>query len=288
MARLQSKSFAAPDVHRTPPKADLRLVNLDEVAVGVGTWFPGWRWSTDLKPIVGTAWCENHHVGYVISGRFHVLTEDGEEMEISGGDAYEIPPRHDAWVVGDEPYVTVEWTSARNVGVAPDDPGERIVATVLFTDIVDSTATLERIGDLAWRDRLLAHNAALREVIDTFRGREITATGDGFLAMFDGATRAVRCGAAMVLAARRAGVEVRVGVHTGEVELIAGNVRGVAVHTAARVLAVAAGGQIVVSETTRDLTDGSGLQFDDAGRHALKGLTGERQLYRLRPPAPSG
>jgi class 3 adenylate cyclase len=281
MARLQSKSFADPDVHRTPPSADLRLVNLDEVAVGLGTWLPGWRWATDLKPLAGTAWCENRHVGYAISGRFHVLTADGEELEISGGSAYEIPSGHDAWVIGDEPFVTVEWTSARAVGVAPEDAGERVVATVLFTDIVDSTATLERLGDAPWRDRLLAHNAAIRQLIDTYHGREITTTGDGFLAIFDGATRAVRCGAAMVAAARTIGLEIRVGVHTGEIEEIAGNVRGVAVHTAARVLALAGPGEVVVSATTHALTDGSGLDFADAGRHVLKGLSGERQVYRL-------
>jgi class 3 adenylate cyclase len=285
MARLQVKSFDAPDESRTPPKADLRLVHLDEVAVGLGVWKPGWRWSLDLKPVVGTAWCENHHIGYAISGAFAVVTESGEHLEIRGGSAYEIPPRHDAWVVGDEPFVTVEWTSARVVGVGPEDPTERVVATVLFTDIVDSTATLERLGDARWRDRLLAHNARLRETLDTFRGQEIATTGDGFLATFDSATRAVRCGAALVAAARQVGLEIRVGIHTGEIELIAGNIRGVAVHTAARVLSLAGPGEVLVSETTQALTDGSGLAFDDAGRHALKGLTGERQVYRLAVPA---
>jgi class 3 adenylate cyclase len=281
MARLQAKHFDSPDESRRPPNADLRLVNLDEVAVGLGVWEPGWRWSTHLRPIVGGEWCENHHIGYAISGTFHVATETGEQLEIRGGAAYEIPPRHDAWVVGDEPFVTVEWTSARVVGVGPDDPGERVVATVLLTDIVESTATLERLGDAAWRERLLAHNAALRHTIDTYRGQEITTTGDGFLAVFDGASRAVRCGAAMVAAARRVGLEIRVGVHTGEVERIAGNLRGVAVHMAARLLALAGPGQVIVSATTHALTDGSGLEFDDAGRHLLKGLTGERQVFRL-------
>jgi class 3 adenylate cyclase len=281
MAKLQAKPFDAPDEQRHPPKADLRLVHLDEVAVGLGSWGPGWRWSVDLAPIVGTSWCENHHLGYAISGAFGVLTESGEELEIRGGSAYEIPPHHDAWVIGDEPFVTVEWTSARVVGIPADDPGDRVVATVVFTDIVDSTATLERIGDAAWRDRLLDHNAHLRAVIDTFRGREVTTTGDGFLAVFDGASRAVRCGAALVAAARRADVEIRVGIHTGEVELIAGNVRGVAVHVAARVLALAGPGEVVVSATTYALSDGSGLEFGDAGSHVLKGLSGERQLYRL-------
>lgn len=282
MARLQMKTFADPDEQRTPPKADLRLVNLDEVAVGLGTWLPGWRWSVDLRPIVGTAWCENRHLGYAVSGRFHVVTQTGEELDIESGAAYEIPPGHDAWVVGDEPFVTVEWTSARVSGLPADDPGERVLATVLFTDIVDSTASLERLGDTAWRDRLLAHNERVREALNAYRGREITTTGDGFLATFESATRAVRCGGAIVAASNAMGLSIRVGIHTGEVEYIAGNVRGVAVHVAARVLSIAGSGEVVVSETTHALADGSGLRFEDAGRHALKGLTGDRQLYRLR------
>lgn len=288
MARLQTKPFATPDEARTPPLADLRVVHLGELAVGVGTWFPGWRWSTHLKPIAGTEWCEHHHRGYAISGRLEVVTEAGERLVIEGGSAYEIPPRHDAWVLGDEPFVTFEWSGARVVGVAPDDPGQRVIATVLFTDIVDSTATLARLGDVAWRERLLRHNASLRETLDAFRGREITTTGDGILAIFDGATRAVRCGAAMAEAAASAGLQIRVGLHTGEIELIAGNARGLAVHAAARVLAAAGAGEVIVSETTRALTEGSGLAFDDAGRHALKGLDGERQLYRLATAGSGG
>jgi class 3 adenylate cyclase len=281
VARLQSKPFHSPDERRTPPLADLRLANLDEMAVGVGRWEPGWRWSTHLKPVVRTEWCERHHRGYAISGRLGVVMESGETLVIEEDSAYEIPPFHDAWVDGDEPFVTFEWESARMVAVAPDDPGQRVLATILFTDIVDSTATLERVGDLAWRERLLHHNQALRETLDRFRGREITTTGDGFLAIFDGATRAVRCAEALVRAAERTGVQIRVGLHTGEVELIAGNARGLAVHAAARVLAAAGPGEVMVSETTRTLTEGSGLAFEDAGRHQLKGLTGERQLYRL-------
>jgi class 3 adenylate cyclase len=162
-------------------------------------------------------------------------------------------------------------------------PGERVLATVLFTDIVDSTATLARVGDRAWRELLLEHNTRMRQVIATFRGRELATTGDGFLVVFDGATNAVRCGAEMVRTALALGVQIRVGIHTGEVEIIDDNARGLAVHAAARVMAVAGADEVVVSETTRDLVEGSGLSFDDAGRHALKGLSGERQLYRLVP-----
>jgi class 3 adenylate cyclase len=281
LPRLQAKSFDTPDETRTLPKAIARVVNLSEVAVGYAAWEPGWRWSADLRAIAGTEWCEHHHVGYALSGTMEVVTEGGDRLQINGRSAYEIPPRHDAWVVGDEPFVTVEWASSRVVGIASDGPGSRVLATVLFTDIVDSTLTLERLGDATWRELLLNHNARIREVINAYRGREISTTGDGFLVVFDGATNAVRCGAAMVRAADPLGIQIRVGIHTGEVEFIADDVRGLAVHAAARVLSVAGPGEIVVSETTRDLLDGSGLAFEDAGTHTLKGLSGQRGLARL-------
>jgi class 3 adenylate cyclase len=200
---------------------------------------------------------------------------------VTGGSVYEIPPRHDAWVVGDEPFETVEWSSARVVGVGSESAGERVLATVLFTDIVDSTATLERVGDGAWREMLLAHNARMREAINAFRGREMATTGDGFLVVFDSATRAVRCGIAMTRAVEPLGLRIRVGVHTGEIEFVAEDIRGVAVHAAARVLSLAGAGEVIVSGPTRDLVEGSGLRFVDAGRHLLKGLSGERQVYRV-------
>jgi len=280
VARLQTKTFETPDETRTVPRALLRVVNLDEVAVGHAVWQPGWRWSTDLRPIAGTEWCENHHLGYALSGHLAVVTEDGETIDVRGGAVYEIPPRHDAWVVGDEPFETVEWSSARVVGVGPGSAGERVLATVLFTDIVDSTSTLERVGDRAWRELLFAHNARMREAINAYRGQEIATTGDGFLVVFDSATRAVRCGIAMTHAVESLGLRIRVGVHSGEVQFIAEEVRGVAVHTAARILSVAGPSEVIVSATTRDLAEGSGITFDAAGRHVLKGLTGEREVYR--------
>ena len=281
MPRLQARSFAGSDQQRTMPKGQASIVSLDEVMVGHARWEPGWRWSTDLRSIAGTATCELHHLGYSVSGTLHVEMSDGQTLEIGPGSVYEIPPDHDAWVVGDQPWETIEWTSARAVGVAPDDPGDRVLATVVFTDIVDSTATLERLGDAAWRDRLLAHNARLREVLDRFRGREVTTTGDGFLAVFDSPSRAVRAASAMSRAAGELGVPIRVGVHTGEVELLGGDIRGVAVHAAARVLSVAGAGEVLVSSTTRDLLEGSGAILEDAGEHKLKGLSGRRKVFRL-------
>ena len=281
MPRLQAKRFSESDETRALPRAHVDIVTLDELKVALARWEPGWRWSTDLGPMTGAAWCPVHHFGYAVSGTLHVELEDGQALEIHGDSVFEIPSGHDAWVVGSEPFVTVEWTSVDAVGIDPDEPGERQLATILFTDIVDSTKTLERVGDAAWRRLLADHNAALRDQMNRFRGREKATTGDGFLAIFDSASRAVGCGAAMVRAAEKVGVAIRVGIHTGEVVLVGPDVRGVAVHTAARVLSVAGSGEVVVSATTRDLLEGSDYAFADAGSHELKGLSGVRSLYRL-------
>jgi class 3 adenylate cyclase len=155
---------------------------------------------------------------------------------------------------------------------------------VLFTDIVDSTARLQAIGDAAWRDLLAAHNGRLREQLNVHRGREVKTTGDGLLAIFDSPTRAVQCAAEMTRSVRAIGLEIRVGVHTGEVELVGDDVRGIAVHTAARVLALAGPGEVLVSATTGGLLEGSGLMLIDAGVHELKGLAGPRQVFRLVAP----
>jgi class 3 adenylate cyclase len=281
MPRLQARRFSAPDEVRTFSHGRAEVVTLDESPVGRAVYEPGWRWTRDMPPIAGTPTCQLHHLGYSIAGVMHVVTDDGQELDILPESIYEIPSGHDAWVVGDEPWVTVEWTSARTFGVAPEDPGERIVATVLFTDIVDSTVTMQRLGDAAWRDLLSTHNRALRDDLNRFRGREVATTGDGFLALFDGATRAARCGAAMARSAKALGLAIRVGVHTGEVEIVGSNARGLAVHAAARVMSIARGGEVLVSSTTKDLLEGSGLDLEDAGTHELKGLAGERHLYRL-------
>jgi class 3 adenylate cyclase len=287
MPRLQFKSFATPDDTRRFPKASARIVNLDEATVGLARWEPGWRWSTHLAPIVGTSSCEVHHLGYAISGRLRVELDDGQTIEIPPDSAYEIPSGHDASVVGDEPFVTLEWTSAHVVGGGPDGASERVLATVLFTDIVESTATLDRIGDEAWRDLLNDHNRRMRDQLNRFRGREIDTTGDGFLAVFDSASRAVGCGLAMTEAARGMGISIRVGVHSGEVEFVGSDARGVAVHAAARVLARAGADEVVVSSTTRDLLEGSAFTFQDLGAHDLKGLSAARNLYRADPRPPT-
>ena len=284
MPRLRYKSFATPDEIRPIPKGRAAIVSLDEATVARSEFYPGWRWSTDLAPIMGTQSCQVHHLGHAVSGVLHVRMDDGEALDIPPDSIYEIPPGHDAWVVGEEPWLTLEWTSARIVGIGPEGPGERVLATVLFTDIIDSTATLQRIGDRAWQELLRLHNARLRDDLNTFRGREVKTTGDGFLAVFDGATKAVRCAAAMTRSAHDVGLAIRVGIHTGEVEYVGTDVRGVAVHAAARVMSLANPDEVFVTSTTSELLDGSGVVLEEAGTHELKGLSGRRLVFRLVQP----
>jgi class 3 adenylate cyclase len=280
--RLQRKSFTTPDQVRTFPTGRIDIVTLDEMAVGRFVFQPGWRWSKDVAPIAGTSSCRHRHVGYTISGSLEVRMEDGTKLVIGPGEAYEIPPGHDAWVVGDEAWDSVEFTSAHAFGLSPEELGERVLATILFSDIVASTALLERVGDRAWAKLLREHNVKIRAAIDRHGGREIDSAGDGFLALFDGAAKAVRAAALMDPSVAELGARVRVGVHTGEVEIVGGQARGVAVHAAARVASLAGPGEVLVSGTTRDLLDGSGLSFESRGEHELKGLSGARPIFALR------
>jgi class 3 adenylate cyclase len=268
------------------PKVRFATVGLDEATIGHCSFEPGWRWSTDLGPMVGTPSCLMRHFGYTMSGAVRVVMDQGDTLDIGPDTVFEIPPGHDKWGIGDEPWVTIEWgASGRALGAALHEAGERSLATVMFTDIVDSTAILTRLGDAPWHDLLVAHNARLREELNVFRGREVKTTGDGFLAVFDSATRAVRCAAAMTGSAQAINLPIRVGVHTGEVEFVGGDVRGIAVHAAARVMSLAGPNEVMVSSTTSDLLEGSDLILEDAGAHELKGLSGARQIYRLVSPA---
>ncbi len=158
---------------------------------------------------------------------------------------------------------------------------ERVLTTVLFTDLVSSTARAAQLGDRAWKGLVERHHATIRAMIGRYRGTEVDTAGDGFFATFDGPARAVRCAQAIVDAVESLGIAVRVGVHTGEVELIDAKVGGIAVAIGARVAARAAPGEVLVSQTVKDLTVGSGLGYTDAGEHELKGVPGTWRLYRL-------
>jgi class 3 adenylate cyclase len=279
--RLQRKSLSQPETVRKFPHGQIDSVALGESEVGRWQFQPGWRWSQDVRPIVGTPSCQNRHVGVCVEGTLHVEMDDGTVMEIGPDDAYEIPPGHDGWVLGNQPFITYEWTSSRVFARAPDDD-DGIIVTLLFTDIVGSTATLERVGDKVWHELLVAHNAAMREQIAHHRGREFDTSGDGFLVLFEGAARAVRCGMGMIKAANGLGLHIRVGCHTGEVIFVAGYAHAVAVHTTARVVALAGADEIFVSSTTRDVLSAIDFALEPAGSFELKGLRGARQVFRVR------
>jgi len=282
MSEMLNKNFERPDEVRPFDHGKADVVRLGELTIGRQLMQPGWKWSEHVKPIAGTELCEYRHIGYTLSGRMHLtVPASGVQMEIGPGDVFDIPTGHDAWVIGDEPWIGLQWAGISTWGAPLLATGERVLTTLLFTDIVDSTATLQRLGDVRWRELLARYREAAASALEHFRGREVTATGDGFLATFDGPARAVRCAAAIRRDAIALDLRTRSGIHTGEVEFIADNVRGVAVHAAARVLSVAGPSEVVVSDTTHGLLEGSGLSFEDAGLHSLKGLSGHRQLFRL-------
>jgi class 3 adenylate cyclase len=170
-----------------------------------------------------------------------------------------------------------EFLTGHHADVADD----RVLATVLFTDIVGSTRRAAEIGDRDWRALLDAHDAVVRAQLVRFRGREVNTSGDGFLATFDGPQRAIRCAMAIREAVTALGIEVRAGLHTGECEIRGADIGGIAVHIGARVSALAGPNEVLVSSTLRDLVIGSGLQFDDRGAHELKGVPGDWQLFAV-------
>ncbi|WP_457094066.1 adenylate/guanylate cyclase domain-containing protein [Microvirga sp. P5_D2] len=168
-------------------------------------------------------------------------------------------------------------------GSRPDVEPDRILATVLLTDIVDSTKQASDLGDRRWRRLLDQHDDLVRQEISRFRGREVKSLGDGFLATFDGPARAVRCAAAIIGGAHSLGLQIRCGLHTGEIELKGQDIAGIAVHIAARIAAQAQGDQVLVSSTVRDLVAGSGLRFVDEGARSLKGIFDEVRVFSIAP-----
>lgn len=197
---------------------------------------------------------------------------DAKLVELAGED-------HQPWL-GDRDAVlneVEEFLTGKHQVLEP----ERVLATVLFTDIVGSTERAAALGDRPWRELLEAFYAKVREVLKQYRGREINTSGDGFLAAFDGPARAIRCAGAIRDTLRALTLEVRCGLHTGECEIVGNDLAGIAVHTGARVAGLAGPGEVLVSQTVRDLVAGSGLCFEDRGVHPLKGVPNEWRLYRV-------
>jgi class 3 adenylate cyclase len=278
-AKPQAKNLATPDDTMSFPKGSANTVRVGDLVVGRLEQLPGWRWSEQVKPIAGTDSCQFHHIGVAISGAAMVRMDDGTELLLQAGDVFDVPPGHDQWVVGDEPAVSILWGGWRGWGKQP--VGERILTTMLMTDIAGSTDRASRIGDTAWDHLLDSHNALVRDVLERYRGTEIDTTGDGFLTMFDGAARAVQAAVDIRGAVRGIGLEIRAGIHTGEVEVVPGNIRGLAVHETARIMALGTAGEILISSTTHELSAGSGFTFEDRGTHSLKGVPAPRQVFAL-------
>jgi class 3 adenylate cyclase len=199
---------------------------------------------------------------------------------IPGAKLTELPGKDSAWWLGDTDAI-IDEIEEFLTGVRPVREEDRVVATVLFTDVVASTEKAAEVGDRSWRSLLDRHNALVRRELTRHRGREIKTVGDGFLATFDGPARAIRCAQAIAEGVRRLDVEIRAGLHTGEIERMPGDIRGIGVHIAARVMSQARPGEVVASSTVKDLVVGSGIEFEDRGTHALKGVPGDWRLYAV-------
>jgi class 3 adenylate cyclase len=280
MARIQLKNFNDPDEVRPFVKGTGALARIGPFVVGRAVLEPGWRWSSHMQPTMGTSSCPVHHLQVLLSGRFHVRMDDGEEVELKPNDIADVPAGHDAWVVGDEPAIMLDLSgNIDEIGLPREH--SRVVLTLVMTDIVGSTAQAERIGDKAWKQVLADHNRIIRSALARFEGTEMATTGDGFLATFPTAGGAVRCAAAVRDAVRTAGVEIRIGVHTGEIERLPDGIGGIAVHAVARVMALAGASEVLVSSLTAGLVEGSGLAFEAAGEHTVKGIERPIEVHRL-------
>jgi class 3 adenylate cyclase len=281
MAENIVRKFDQPDDRREFSKGSLDLIKVGPLTVGRETLEPGWRWSVDVKPLAGTERCEFHHVGIQVSGRWVCEDRDGNLVEIGPGEIFDTPPGHDAWVVGDEPCVTLDFQGISDWALRSS--AARVLTTVLFTDIVESTPLVERIGDAAWRRLLDQYMETAMIVIAGFQGVMVDTAGDGILARFDSPLAAVRAAIGITQAGERLEIQTRAGVHTGEVEMTDEALTGLAVHIGARVLAEAGPGEVVVTATTHDLTTDGGLAYEPRGSVVLRGVTGARNLYAIRP-----
>jgi class 3 adenylate cyclase len=239
------------------------------------------NWRTDLTGVLPALRVptlvlhrrENPLVPLELGREAAALIPGARFVEAPGTDTYNWPGADDPESDLIEEFLT---------GRAPQRGPERVLATVLFTDIVGSTDRAAKVGDRAWRELLERHNALVRDRLGSFRGREVKTVGDGFVATFDGPARGVRCARAIVECMDEVGLAVRCGLHTGECELFDGDIGGIAAHIGARVGALADGGEVLVSSTVKDLVVGSELSFEDRGTRELRGVPGEWRLYALQ------
>lgn len=284
MPRARKRSFDAPDERVRFGGVSAEIVQIGDTTISRNVFEPRAHCALGGRKLAenhrASESCQAHHSGVVLEGHLHVEMDDGSILDLGPSDVFDIPPGHDGWVVSDEPLRAITWSGVRSWLPEPES-GDRVVATLLFTDIVASTETAVRLGDRAWRELLGRHNREVRDQLDRYRGREIDTTGDGFLALFDGAARAIRAAIGIRDRAHALGLEIRAGLHTGEVEVVGDDVRGAAVHEAARVAAAASPGEILVSATTSQLASGADLAFENRGEREFKGLEGPRPVYAV-------
>ncbi len=254
----------------------------ERLAMSPGTFFPIYPmvYDQDFRPALATISVPTlvlHRLGnqYIRADNGRYLAE-----HISGARFVGIPGDDHFFHAGDiEAMLRPVQELLTGTSQVPDE--DRVLATVLFTDIVGATQLAERLGDRAWADLVNRHHGLVRQELARFRGREVDTAGDGFFATFDGPARGARCALAIRDAVKALGIDVRAGVHTGECELMGQKVGGIAVHIGARVMGLAGAGEVLVSRTVRDLVTGSGLRFEDRGLHQLKGVEGEWALFRI-------
>jgi class 3 adenylate cyclase len=279
---VEVRDLRHPEAVVSYPLGENQQVRLAGTVVSRIVLQPGWSWQEHARPMVGTASCDLYHRGVVLTGRLGVRTDAGDELVIGPDHVFDLAPGHVIWVDGDDELVMLDWAGGAGFGVAPGSGGLRVIRTMLFTDIVESTPQAQRRGDVAWRRTLDMHDDVVRNVLMTYGGEEMGTAGDSFLVLFDSAERAIRCALALVAALGAIGVAIRAGIHSGEVLLDDGQVRGVAVHVAARIVAEAVPGEVLVSAVTRELAEGgSALAFEARGLRRLKGLEREHELFAV-------
>lgn len=279
--RVRRASLLDPANQRSLSRGTGAVARVGSLVIGRAILDPGWRWSIDVKSAVGTEWCEAHHLHVLVRGRLAVLmVRTGAVDEFAPGDVLDIPPGHDSWVVGDEPADLID-VSGNSADFGLPTSTSRSVVTMLMSDIVESTPMAARLGDARWKHKLADHDRLVRTAISRFRGRELDTTGDGFFVAFDSVAGALGCASAMREAVADLDVRLRIGVHTGEIETADTGVRGIAIHTVARIMAAAQPSEVLVSGVVRALSEGSGARFESRGMHALKGIAEPMELYSL-------
>jgi hypothetical protein len=199
MSRVEVRDLGEPEAVVSYPLGTSNQVRLAQTAITRHVLQPGWSWEEHARPLVGTASCELYHRGVVLSGRMGVRTNEGQELVIGPNQVFDLPPGHVTWVEGDEELVMVDWAGGAGFDTRPGEEG-RVLATILFTDIVDSTALARDAGDASWKRTVAMHDDVARSVLAGFGGREVETAGDSFLVVFDSAEAAIRCGLALVRA----------------------------------------------------------------------------------------